>query len=263
MAIFLGFCFLALVSPLLCHVHLPIDCDDVYNNGSTSSGVYTIYPVGLDAPIQVYCDMGCPADESTFDGHWMVIQRRMNGTVNFYRPWNDYKDGFGDLEGEYWLGLENMFLITWSAKYELKVDMEDFEHSKVYAQYSSFSVDSETNGYKLHADGFINGGAGDSLYFHNGMNFSTFDNDQDMSTYYYWYNYYNYYYYGYNNNCAELQEGGFWYQNCFTASPNGVYKWGANTESNGVIWSTWKGNNYSLKKMVMKIKRVSLSEIEE
>uniref|UniRef100_A0AAY4AMC8 Fibrinogen C-terminal domain-containing protein n=1 Tax=Denticeps clupeoides TaxID=299321 RepID=A0AAY4AMC8_9TELE len=254
---------LVLMLPMLVHCAtdedcVPVDCEDLYKNGTTQNGIYTIYPVGPDTPIDVYCDMGCTEDAGSSDGQWTVIQRRMDGSVNFYRPWDQYKAGFGDKNGEHWLGLQNMFLITWSAKYELKVEMEDFEHAKVYAKYSTFSVDPETDGYKLHVDGFINGGAGDSLSYHNGMNFSTFDKDQDLNSpywYYYWYYYNNY-------NCAENQEGGFWYNSCFSASPTGIYKWGSNTMTDGMLWTAWKGQNYSLKKFVMKIKRLSLAEVE-
>ncbi|KAL7845147.1 hypothetical protein AOLI_G00233390 [Acnodon oligacanthus] len=93
--------FPALLLPLLVgtasvsQVLFPTDCSDVYANGQTLSGVYTIYPAG-DTPVQVQCDMGC--DGQTKDGNWTVIQRRTDGSVNFYRPWEQYKNG------EYWLG---------------------------------------------------------------------------------------------------------------------------------------------------------------
>ncbi|KAL1281580.1 hypothetical protein QQF64_000383 [Cirrhinus molitorella] len=70
----------------------------------------------------------------------------MDGSVNFYRPWNQYKRGFGNVEGEYWLGLENMHQLTRKNKYMLRVDLEDFEGNEVFALYSSFSVGSEADG---------------------------------------------------------------------------------------------------------------------
>ncbi|XP_045074482.1 microfibril-associated glycoprotein 4-like [Coregonus clupeaformis] len=76
----------------------PLDCADVYNNGSKTSGVYRIYPAGPNSPRYVYCDM------DTDGGKWTVFQRRMDGTVNFYRGWDQYKNGFGHAAGEYWLG---------------------------------------------------------------------------------------------------------------------------------------------------------------
>ncbi|KAI1886531.1 hypothetical protein AGOR_G00196720 [Albula goreensis] len=228
---------------------LPVDCEDIYNNGSIHSGVYTIFPAGHTSPVQVYCDMGCEDGDDNDGGKWTVIQRRMDGTVNFYRPWDQYKSGFGNPAGEYWLGLENIFLLTWTKKYELRVDMEDFERGNVHAQYSSFSIDPESEGYKLHISSYIDGGAGDSLAYHNEKKFSTFDNDQDSS----------------GSNCALIYQGGFWFYNCLYANPNGLYKWGQTSGSpayTGVIWNTWKGYYYSLKSITMKIRPLSLERLE-
>ncbi|KAM4598729.1 microfibril-associated glycoprotein 4-like [Polymixia lowei] len=217
-----------------CDLSLILACDEVYNNVSTYSGVYTIYP--LITPLQVYCDM------DTDGGKWTVIQRRMDGTLNFYRPWEAYKAGFGNSSGEYWLGLENIHLLTKKRKYELRVDMEDFDKNKVYAKYSSFRVGSEAGGYKLHLSGFKNGGAGDSLTYSKGQKFSTFDKDQDT----------------WGSNCAVSFYGAFWYKNCHHANPNGAYLWGTTPHfATGVVWYHWKGYKYSLKGIEMKIRPVS------
>ncbi|XP_036396744.1 microfibril-associated glycoprotein 4-like [Megalops cyprinoides] len=224
----------------------PMDCEDIYINDSTHSGVYTIFPAGQPTPVKVFCDMGC--EEDSDGGRWTVIQRRMDGSVNFYRPWEQYKNGFGNVSGEYWLGLENIFLLTWAKKYELKVDMEDFEGGKVHARYSTFSIDSEEKGYKLNIGSYVDGGAGDALSYHNGRMFSTFDKDQDS-----------YYYY----NCAERQQGGFWFRSCGNVNPNGLYMWGhTNSYEAGVRWQTWR-SSYSLKAITMKIRPLSLDDVEE
>ncbi|XP_067433450.1 microfibril-associated glycoprotein 4-like [Thunnus thynnus] len=215
---------------------LPLDCSDIYHHDkSRPSGVYTIYPIGATSAVQVYCDMDSDG------GRWTVFQRRMDGSVNFYRSWDQYKKGFGNAAGEYWLGLENLFYLTQN-KSELLVDMEDFSGNKVFARYSSFSIESESNGYKLHVSGFTDGGAGDGLRVQNGQKFSTFDNDQDSSS----------------NNCAKLYLGAFWYKNCHAANPNGVYRWGEDETiyAIGVVWKNWKDFNYSLKAISMKIRPV-------
>ncbi|KAK9981818.1 hypothetical protein ABG768_001342 [Culter alburnus] len=186
---------------------MPFDCSDIYNSGQT------------------------------------VIQRRMDGSVNFYRPWNQYKRGFGNVESEYWLGLENMYQLTRNRKYMLRVDLEDFDGRKGFAQYSSFSVDCETDGYKLHVSGFSNGGTGDSLTYHNNQKFTTFDKDQDLR----------------EGNCAKVCLGAFWYNTCYQANPNGVYLWGedATHDAIGVVWYTWKYKvSVSVKSISMKIKSV-------
>uniref|UniRef100_A0AAR2LVH6 Fibrinogen C-terminal domain-containing protein n=1 Tax=Pygocentrus nattereri TaxID=42514 RepID=A0AAR2LVH6_PYGNA len=224
---------------------LPLDCEDIFNNGSNQSGVYTIYPKGPEKAVQVYCDMGCNEYDSHKDGKWTVIQKRTDGSVNFYRMWEQYKNGFGNLSGEYWLGLETMFLLTYANKYELRVDMEDFEGGSAYAQYSSFSVDSEALRYRLHIKGYINGGAGDCLSYSGERDFATFDKDV--------------------YNCADTYSGGFWYGYwpCHLANPNGQYKRGnVGSSYTGVMWGCWRGYYYSLKTIVMKIRRVSLDELE-
>uniref|UniRef100_A0A672Q6I3 Fibrinogen C-terminal domain-containing protein n=1 Tax=Sinocyclocheilus grahami TaxID=75366 RepID=A0A672Q6I3_SINGR len=109
-----------------------------------------------------------------------------------------------------------------------RVDLEDFEGRKGFALYSSFSVDPEADGYKLHVSGFTDGGAGDSLSGHNGYKFSTFDKDQDT----------------YENNCAKLYLGAFWYAACYNTNPNGVYLWGEDPIINAIgnVWYSWKSN---------------------
>ncbi|XP_030257292.1 microfibril-associated glycoprotein 4-like [Sparus aurata] len=232
---------LLLLAPMLTscmYFILPVDCDDIYdNNNSQPSGVYTIYPtIRPTVVVQVFCDM------ETLGGRWTVFQRRMDGSVNFYRPWDQYKMGFGSAAGEYWLGLENLFRLTVDKKYELLVDMEDFEGNEVFAHYSSFSVDPESTGYTLHVSGFTDGGAGDSLSYHDRMSFSTFDKDQDS----------------WNGNCARKHLGAFWYRDCHEVNPNGVYRWGADKTlyAIGVEWKRWKGYDYSLKSISMKIRPV-------
>ncbi|XP_030266737.1 microfibril-associated glycoprotein 4-like [Sparus aurata] len=216
---------------------LPVDCSDIYNHDtSRPSGVFTIYPIGATSAVQVHCDMDSEG------GRWTVFQRRMDGSVNFYRPWDQYKMGFGSAAGEYWLGLEYLFHLTLRKKYELLVDMEDFEGNKAFARYSSFSIDPESTGYTLHVSGYTAGGAGDALRYHSGEKFSTFDKDQGS----------------WNNNCARRYLGAFWYKGCFQANPNGVYLWGADAavSAAGVEWTHWKGSDYSLKSISMKIRPV-------
>ncbi|XP_064179409.1 microfibril-associated glycoprotein 4-like [Anguilla rostrata] len=232
---------------------LPEDCHDVYKNGSTQSGLYTIYPPE-STPVEVYCDMDCEDKEDK--GGWTVIQSRSDGNLNFHRPWDQYKSGFGNISGEHWLGLENIFAITWQKKYRLRVDMEDFEGGTVHAEYSSFSLDPESDGYRLNLGDYIDGGAGDSLSTQRGMRFATFDKDLDG-----YYNYYPYYYYYYNY--YGIHSGGFWFSYYDQANPNGLYLWGSNSiYQMGVIWNTWKGPYYSLKAITMKIRPVSLHDIK-
>ncbi|KAK3084204.1 hypothetical protein FSP39_009993 [Pinctada imbricata] len=76
----------------------PEDCKEILSSEPNSrSGVYTIYPDGTKG-YSVYCDM------TSQGGGWTVIQRRINGILDYDKTWKEYKDGFGDLIGEHWIG---------------------------------------------------------------------------------------------------------------------------------------------------------------
>uniref|UniRef100_UPI00398F227A microfibril-associated glycoprotein 4-like n=1 Tax=Pristiophorus japonicus TaxID=55135 RepID=UPI00398F227A len=179
-------------------------------------------------------------------GGWTMFQKRQDGSVDFYRGWDDYKRGFGSADGEYWLGLQNIHLLTARRKYELRIDLEDFENQTVCAKYKEFAlspnaINAEDNGYSLHVLGFVDGGAGDSLAYHNGHKFSTFDRNHQGPT-----------------NCAQSNSGAFWYKSCHTANLNGLYLKGAHPSyANGIHWSTWTGYYYSLKTATMKMRQTS------
>uniref|UniRef100_A0A8C9YLJ2 Fibrinogen C-terminal domain-containing protein n=1 Tax=Sander lucioperca TaxID=283035 RepID=A0A8C9YLJ2_SANLU len=223
--------FLLLLAPLLtsCQQLLqPVDCSAIYQQNRTKpSGVYTIYPAGKSSAVKVY--FGVLVNPPSRPPQ--VFQRRMDGTT-----------GFGNPTGEYWLGLDNIYHLSNNRKSELLVNMEDFQGKKVFARYSSFSVGAAGGGFVLSVSGFINGGAGDSLSYHNRMKFSTFDKDQDTWPW----------------NCATSFLGAFWYNSCNYANPNGVYRSGTNSTFSavGVKWQTWKGRDYSLKSISMKIRPV-------
>ncbi|XP_050731213.1 fibrinogen C domain-containing protein 1-like [Eriocheir sinensis] len=146
----------------------------------------------------------------TDGGGWTVIQRRLpqKEQENFSRAWSSYKEGFGQLEGEMWLGLEAMHQLTHSGHYELRVDMVDYELGPKYAKYKEFRVGPQKDGYRLFIANY-SGNAGDALsYFHSGRRFSTLDRDQDLAR---------------NKSCAQDKEGGWWFHACYSAHPNGRF----------------------------------------
>ena len=104
--------------------------------------MYTIDPDGEGA-FNVFCD------QETTGGGWTVFQKRLDGSVYFYRSWDDYKNGFGDLNGEFWLGLDKIYRLTEKKRDRLRVDLEDFTLSTAYAVYNMFAVKNETTKYKL------------------------------------------------------------------------------------------------------------------
>ena len=120
-----------------------------------SSGVYTINP-DRGNPIQVLCDM-------TMDGGgWTVFQRRLDGSVDFYLGWESYKNGFGNLSGEFWLENDNLHRLIVADDVMLKVDMEDLKGILAYAEYMTFKVADEGAKYQLSIGGY-RGTAGDSV----------------------------------------------------------------------------------------------------
>ena len=104
--------------------------------------MYTIDPDGSGA-FDVYCDHNAPG------GGWTVFQKRLDGSVDFYRGWNDYKLGFGNLNGEFWLGLDKIHRLTKSERCKLRVDLEDTAGKTAYAEYDMFAVTSERTKYQL------------------------------------------------------------------------------------------------------------------
>ena len=120
----------------------PSSCADLYKSGHTTSDVYTIDPDGSGA-FDVFCD------QTTDGGGWTVFQKRLDGSVDFYRDWDDYENGFGNLNGEFWLGLDKIRRLTNSDTFMLRVDLEDWQGETRFAEYASFAISNETNKYKL------------------------------------------------------------------------------------------------------------------
>ena len=119
------------------------NCAEIYKSGQTRDGVYKISPDNFLA-FEVFCD------QTAAGGGWTVFQKRLDGSVDFYCDWNDYKHGFGNLSGEFWLGLDNIHHLTSdNNKMLLRVDLEDFEGNTAYAEYDMFGVMSENDKYKL------------------------------------------------------------------------------------------------------------------
>ncbi|KAM5148913.1 ficolin-2-like [Mantella aurantiaca] len=210
------------------------NCKELLNLGSFLSGWYTIYPDG-EKSLTVFCDM------DTEGGGWIVFQRRYDGTVNFLRDWKDYKRGFGNQLSEFWLGNDNIHMLTLSGTHELRVDLSDFENNFSFAAYASFAISGEQDNYKLNIGHYTGGSAGDSLGYHNNRPFSTKDRDNDA----------------YSGNCAAEFKGAWWYGGCHNANLNGLYlrgKHGSNAD--GVNWETGKGDYYSYKITEMKFRPV-------
>ncbi|KAF7666022.1 hypothetical protein LDENG_00122320 [Lucifuga dentata] len=210
------------------------DCQHVLESGETTSGIYLLRPQSANRLLQAWCE------QSHAEGGWTVIQRRQDGSVNFFRTWEQYKQGFGNLDGEYWLGLEHLYWLTKQVHYKLRVTLEDWQGRQVFAEYDSFHLEPESDWYRLRL-GQYQGNAGDSLSWHNNKAFTTLDRDKDS----------------YSGNCAHFQKGGWWYHMCAHSNLNGVWYRGGHYRSryqDGVYWAEFHGGSYSLKKVSMMIK---------
>ncbi|XP_066971703.1 fibrinogen C domain-containing protein 1-like isoform X2 [Macrobrachium rosenbergii] len=215
----------------------PEDCWKILQKGKKKSGVYRIQPIYSTVPFFVYCDM------ETDGGGWTVIQRREDGAVDFLREWSDYKYGFGNLAGEFWLGNEQIHLLTNQHVSQLRIDIADFDQLEAHADYSAFAMGSELEGYSLKMLGQYTGDAGDSLRYHVGRRFSTIDVDNDAWP---------------EANCARDHAGAWWYRACDTSNLNGRYLHGPvppDHEYTGLYWYDFRGPLYSLWRSRMMIRR--------
>ena len=121
---------------------LPKDCSGInFDNAKHRS--YIVYPYGIaNTSVPVYC-------EFAEDGIWTVIQKRIDGSVDFYRDWIEYKEGFGDVSGEHWVGNDVIHQLTSQSQYALKVILTDWDNVTKYALFTTFSISDETDDYRL------------------------------------------------------------------------------------------------------------------
>ncbi|XP_007571336.1 microfibril-associated glycoprotein 4-like [Poecilia formosa] len=230
---------------------LPEDCSEIQRQSpQASSGVYEIQPAGGNARFKVYCEIRP-------DGGWIVFQRRSGPVVSFAEKWDSYKDGFGSLAHDHWLGLERVHLLTIDKhkKWTLRVDLWDHEGDTAYAEYSDFRIGKESTAFKLHV-GRYSGNAGNAILGtypdidQNGFDFSTIDRDNDGCSPCIYDDII-------NEECAFTEGGGWWYSSCGSASLNG--KWRSTGDhigwASGLHWLTWKPlAPYSAKATRMMIK---------
>uniref|UniRef100_A0A6E8W1A3 Fibrinogen C-terminal domain-containing protein n=1 Tax=Anopheles coluzzii TaxID=1518534 RepID=A0A6E8W1A3_ANOCL len=183
---------------------------------SKRSGKYLLQRSKIDKPFPVYCE------QTAFGGGWLVFQYRYDGSVDFFRNWTEYRNGFGSMDGEFWLGLERLHQLTSTRKYELVVELKDFDGNYKYARYNEFMIGSEEEQYPLAKLGSFKGTTGDSLTHHKGHKFSTKDRDNDFG----------------GGNCAEYWKGAWWYNKCFSSTLNGLRK--SKVHAGTMEWLSYK-----------------------
>ncbi|KFP00671.1 Angiopoietin-related protein 4, partial [Calypte anna] len=212
---------------------LPEDCHQLFLAGQQSSGVFQVQPAGSQ-PFKVYCDMST-------EGGWTVIQRRRDGSVDFDQLWDAYKNGFGDLQGDFWLGLEKIHHLVQEGRYDLLIELEDWEGNSQVVQFV-FSLGGESTAYTLSLLGPLSGELENAIGDFRQLPFSTRDRDHDLKA---------------DTNCAKHLSGGWWFSTCGHANLNGKYFRSIprqrHERKQGIFWKTWKGRYYPLKSTTMKI----------
>ncbi|XP_051273063.1 angiopoietin-2a [Dicentrarchus labrax] len=216
-----------------------VDCAAVFKSGSTQSGVYTLTLPNTTIEVKAFCDM------NTEGGGWTVLQKRFDGRVDFHRTWQEYKKGFGEPSGEYWLGNEFVSRLTIQQSYKLRIQLSDWEGNSGFSQYDQFSLDSEAQNYRIHLKGFSGTAGKISSIGQPGSDFSTKDADNDKCV----------------CKCSQLTTGGWWFDACGPSNLNGMYyPQGQNSNRfNGIKWYYWKGSGYSLKTTTMMIRPADFS----
>ena len=188
------------------------------------------------AKMQVRCDM------ETDGGGWIVIQRRVaQGTVNFTRNWEDYENGFGDLNTEFWIGLGNIYELTNNEEVDLIISVWSDIQTNITWRYPVFRIAGPTEKYRLTVSGGSGPGS-DAIAYTNGRYFTTYDRDND----------------NWINNCGYLYQGGWWYRDCTYANLNGrhVASGLPGTSSTGQLLF-WHNHSKIYTNSEMKIRRKS------
>ncbi|XP_037940700.1 angiopoietin-related protein 1-like [Teleopsis dalmanni] len=167
-----------------------------------SSGVYEIQLPNLKTPLLVYCD--------EFEGvnDWLTIHRRIDDSINFFRDWETYKEGFGNIFTNYFIGLDNLYALTSNQIQELLIVMVDIYDISYIARYDSFGIGNEVDKYRLNLLGSFRGNVTDQFSYHINQKFSTYDEDNDL----------------YPTHCALYHETAGWANNCFQNDFNCPYE---------------------------------------
>ncbi|XP_059221763.1 ficolin-1 [Stomoxys calcitrans] len=179
--------------------------------------------------------------QNVISSQWTTIMRRQDGTVHFNRKWAEYKNGFGNPNGDFFIGLEMMHALTNDNRsQELLIVLTDFDGQTRYARYSTFRIGREDEQYAITELGMYSGDAGDAMVYHRGKKFSTLDRDNNS---------------GNLRNCPHTFMGGWWFHDpCYSGHLHGPYRQKAEAKTWGLSWGPWRGWDYSVKYAAMMIR---------
>nr|XP_045006180.1 angiopoietin-related protein 4 isoform X2 [Jaculus jaculus] len=218
----------------------PRDCQELFQEGERQSGLFQIQPQG-SPPFLVNCEMT--------SGGWTVIQRRQDGSVDFNQPWEAYKAGFGDPQGEFWLGLEKMHSITGDRGSHLAIQLQDWDGNAKSLQFP-IHLGGEDTAYSLQLTEPTANELGASNVSPSGLSlpFSTWDQDHDLRR---------------DLNCAKSLSGGWWFGTCGHSNLNGQYFHSIPLQrqqrKKGIFWKTWRGRYYPLQATTLLIQPMEVA----
>ncbi|BFF95778.1 ficolin-1-like [Drosophila madeirensis] len=197
------------------------------------NGIHNI-TVGNLEPFPVFCDAKIAGPG------WTVIARRTNEELLFFRDWTAYKGGFGDIRGDFFIGLDKLHAITKSQPQQLYVHVEDFERNTRFARYDDFNIESENDAYRMSRLGAYTGDAGDSMFKCRNQKFTTYDRDNDDWK---------------KGNCAHTRLSPWWHKSCGDSNLFGMYLKGKvnGMQWQGMMWETYRGD-YSHKAIQMMVR---------
>jgi hypothetical protein len=188
-----------------------------------SSGVYEVASACVAESAFISCKSYAHCDMDTDGGKWTLIQSRFDGSEDFYRNWTDYVNGFGDLDGELWYGLDNIHYITTNNDMELRIELGNGPEPSIVWTYQLFRVGGADTNYTLTiGEGNGVGDKHDSMIYHNGRPFSTWDRDNDAAP----------------GDCARFGGGAWWYNNCFFSNLNGRYEFSTPEDGGATVPAT-------------------------
>ncbi|XP_071835334.1 techylectin-5B-like isoform X4 [Apostichopus japonicus] len=210
-----------------CTQSTSVDCGRF--RGATSDSIQNIQPAGwTKVPFEVVCD-------DTDGGGWLVFHRRVDSSLSFYRVWSEYREGFGTVDGNFWLGNDKLAALTSQGEYELRIELESKSGQHYYAKCVG---DVDTN-FRLSVSGYDSSSTVgyDAMNNHNGREFTTRDRDNDA--------------YGYN--CASYgtsYQSAWWFNHCYHCDLNAPYSGVSYT----IYWYNFPCSNYNIQSTEMKIR---------
>uniref|UniRef100_A0A3B4A322 Fibrinogen C-terminal domain-containing protein n=1 Tax=Periophthalmus magnuspinnatus TaxID=409849 RepID=A0A3B4A322_9GOBI len=227
----ISFCFLIQYNIII--IGLPADCSELFNQGERVSGVYVINP-GTSEPFMAFCDM--TTGET-------VIQRRTDGSINFDQNWEKYESGFGDLQGEFWLGLSRIHSLSVQGNSVLHIHLEECKQLRRVFEYR-FALEGPQSNYTIHLSP-LSHDLPDVMGNQTNTTFSTKDRGNGKQ---------------HHHNCIQ-DTGGWWFHPCGGTNLNGKYFKSRRRpgQKRGIQWRAGRRGSSSLKFTQMSVGRLQLS----